>query len=250
MLSGDIMPSPAYTQNPPFFFTELNVLVLLWKHTFLYWKIGWKTGSGVVDLENGFQSLLCQLNERTLSWYWSEEQPGANEEKMKNCANWVPSALWWVLKGSGWLMRAEPNRCFILAKVDARCVRSWSELRSELFDFNHLPQAHTNFSDRENKCGSEIKDEDALIDVASLLASCVFCLRRAIRNSCDFKLLRKSPRLPDALWVTCSITPKQLRAKDANFICSSKTGIVRAWKIKIKCKEIKVYLTRMKHVGC
>lgn len=106
------------------FFTELNVLILLWKH---YWEIGW-TGSGVVALENGFHSFLCQLNEK----HWADigvknslsGEPRANEEKMKNCANRVPSALWWALK-------KVLAGCFIFVKVDACCFRSWAELRSK-----------------------------------------------------------------------------------------------------------------------
>lgn len=91
--------SCSYIESPVvFFFTEPNVLVLHQKHTFLYWKIGW-TGSGVIALENGFHSFLCQLNEK----HWVDigmknslsGESRANEEKMKNCANRVPSVLWW-----------------------------------------------------------------------------------------------------------------------------------------------------------
>lgn len=131
------------------------------------------------------------------------------------------------LKGSGWLMRPGLNGCFILMKFGACCFRSW-ELRSELWFHPSTTNTHWHFW-LGKRCGLEIKDEGALIDAESLLALCVFYLRRTIRNSfCDLKLLQKSSRLPDALWVTCSITPKQLRAKDANFIYTSRRGIIRA----------------------
>lgn len=157
---------------------------------------------------------------------------------MKNCANRMPSALWRDLKGSGWLIIAELNGCLILAKGDACCFHSYAELRSKQFDFNRLPQTHTNFSDRENyKCGSEIKDEGALIDVASLLASFVNCLCWAIRNIFVIWSFCRSFSMSDRCFMShLQHHPKTTQNKN-NFIYSSKTGIIRALREPQKSKS-------------